>query len=138
MGCGSDMWSVSAEAVTVSSVVPADPAIEVVGTAPDLGPTGDRLTVVQGRCTRSPDEDVPAVAGLGWARSDDGPGIFYEASGDNPEAVRRTVEAGLDHGVTLRDWAEAERETVVRLAELDDEAELEELLSADEYADQIA
>ncbi|MHB9287810.1 pyruvoyl-dependent arginine decarboxylase [Halobacteriales archaeon Cl-PHB] len=108
--------------VTVSSVVPEDTDISVEGTAPDLGPRGNRLTVVQGRSTRAPDEDVPAAAGLGWARSNEGPGIFYEASGDNPETVRRTIEDGLDHGVELRDWEEGERETFVRLAELDDDA----------------
>ncbi len=100
--------------VTVSSVIPADPALEVVGTAPDLGPTGDRLTVVQGRCTRRPGADEPAVAGLGWARSADGPGIFYEASGADADDVRRTIEDGLAHGVGLRDWEPVDSDVVVR------------------------
>lgn len=87
--------------VTVSSVVPAGVPIEVVGTAPDLGPAGDRLTVVQARATV---ETGTACAGIGWARAGDGPGIFYEASGTDPAAVRETVETGLEAGRRLRDW----------------------------------
>lgn len=86
--------------VTVSSVVPADARIEVVGTAPDLGPVGEGLTVVQGRATTA---DGPAVAGLGWATGPDG-GIFYEAAGTDRAAVRAEVEEGLAAGKALREW----------------------------------
>ncbi|PSP40313.1 pyruvoyl-dependent arginine decarboxylase, partial [Halobacteriales archaeon QH_10_70_21] len=41
--------------VSVSSVIPADATVEVVGEAPDLGPAGERLTVVEGRATVAPD-----------------------------------------------------------------------------------
>ena len=37
--------------VTVSSVIPSDATVEAVGTAPDLGPAGERLTVVEARAT---------------------------------------------------------------------------------------
>lgn len=87
--------------VTVSSVIPAGVPLEAAGTAPDLGPAGDRLTVVQSRATVT---SGTACAGLGWARAGDGPGIFYEASGSDPDAVRETVETGLDAGRQLRDW----------------------------------
>ena len=104
--------------VTVSSVVPADVPIAVEGTAPDLGPAGERLTVVQSRDTVGPEGERPAVAGLGWARSaDDGPGIFYEAAGDDEAAVRERIEAGLDYGAGLRDWDVAERTVEVRSSE---------------------
>jgi len=84
--------------VTVSSVVPADPPLEVVGTAPDLGPVGNRLTVVQSKATVSPEESEPAVAGIGWARSDSGRGIFYEEAGSDHESVSEAIEAGLAAG----------------------------------------
>jgi arginine decarboxylase len=101
--------------VTVSSVIPAGVPVAVERTAPDLGPPGDRLTVVQSRDTVDPASDRAAVAGLGWARSaDDGPGIFYEAAGADRATVRATIEAGLDHGAALRDWSVAERAVHVR------------------------
>jgi arginine decarboxylase len=87
--------------VTVSSVVPADARVERVGTAPDLGPVGERLTVVQGRATVA---GGPAVAGLGWATGPDG-GLFYEASGAERAAVRREIKAGLAAGKELREWS---------------------------------
>jgi arginine decarboxylase len=90
--------------VTVSSVIPAGPPLEAVGTAPDLGPAGNRLTVVQSKATLAPSEDGPAVAGIGWARSESGRGIFYEASGEDRDTVRETIEAGLAAGRELRDW----------------------------------
>lgn len=89
--------------VTVSSVIPADAALEVVGTAPDLGAVGDRLTVVQGRATHGPGE--AGAAGIGWARSESGRGIFYEADGPDEATVRDRIERGLDAGKDLRDWA---------------------------------
>jgi arginine decarboxylase len=88
--------------VTVSSVLPGDAAVEAVGEAPDLGPAGERLTVVQGRATLDPGADGTAAAALGWSRSAEGPGIFYEASGTDAAAVRRRVKDGLEHGRTLR------------------------------------
>jgi arginine decarboxylase len=92
--------------VTVSSVIPAGPPVEAVGTAPDLGPVGNRLTVVQGRATV---EEGAACAGLGWLRDGDGSGVFYEASGTDPETVRETVEGGLDASCVLRDWTPTDR-----------------------------
>lgn len=90
--------------VSVSSVIPANAAVEVVGTAPDLGPAGERLTVVEGRATVAPGRSDPAVACLGWDRAPEGPGIFYEASGTDPEAVPERVDRGLDAGRELREW----------------------------------
>jgi arginine decarboxylase len=88
--------------VTVSSVVPADATVEAVGTAPDLGPAGERLTVVQARATRA--GPGHATAGLGWAEGD-GPGLFYEAAGETDEAeIEQRVRAGLAAGRDLRDW----------------------------------
>jgi arginine decarboxylase len=101
--------------VTVSSVVPADATVERVERAPDLGPAGNRLTVVQSKRVVAPDEldadDAPAeiVAGLGWTTGP-GPGLFYEVSGTDPEAVRKRIHEGLDAGGELRDWELPDRE----------------------------
>jgi len=108
--------------VTVSSVVPADPPVEVVGTAPDLGPVGEELTVVQARALAPPPGEGevdagPATAAVGWARSTAGPGVFYEADGRDPASVRETVVDGLRHGCSLREWEPADREVVLRTAD---------------------
>lgn len=90
--------------VTVSSVIPADATVERVGTAPDLGPVGHRLTVVQSRATVGPDAEGTASAALGWTRAADGRGILYEASGPDADAARKAVETGLADGAAIRDW----------------------------------
>ena len=100
--------------VTLSSVIPAEVPLEVVGTAPDLGPAGNSLTVVQGRNAVGLDEESPAVAGLGWAREESGRGIFYEAGGRDPDAVRTSIEEGLRRGKELREWTFVDSETLVR------------------------
>lgn len=105
--------------VTLSSVIPADPDIEVVGTAPDLGPVGDELHVVESSATAAPGER--AAAGIGWARSESGRGIFYEVSGTDPEAVEAEIEAGLAAGRQLRDWEFVDEDVVVRSVEAADE-----------------
>jgi len=87
--------------VSVSSVIPSDAHVERVGTAPDLGPVGERLTVVEGRTTV---EEGSAAAGLAWATTAEGTGLFYEASGRDPEPVREEVREGLRAGMALRDW----------------------------------
>jgi len=89
--------------VTLSSVIPAGPDVEVVRTAPDLGPPGEALEVVQSAATAAPGER--AAAGIGWARSEDGPGIFYEVDGTDPDEVRTEIRDGLAAGRELRDWA---------------------------------
>ncbi|WP_226004466.1 pyruvoyl-dependent arginine decarboxylase [Natrinema salinisoli] len=90
--------------VSVSSVVPAETFVEAVGTAPDLGPAGERLTVVEARATTAGPGRVSAA--LAWAQSvDDGPGLFYETAGEmDSEAVERRVREGLAAGQELRDW----------------------------------
>src|SRR6056297_2919337 len=97
--------------VTLSSVIPAEPSIEVVGTAPDLGPVGDELHVVESSATAAPGET--AAAGIGWARSESGRGIFYEVSGSDPDEVRAEIERGLAAGRQLRDWDFVEDDIVV-------------------------
>jgi len=100
--------------VSVSSVIPADADLEVVGDAPDLGPAGERLTVVEGRAAAPPGHDR-AVAALGWTREPDGPGLFYEASGSDPAVVEGELESGIEAGRELRDWGfdDGGRRTVV-------------------------
>ena len=105
--------------VSVSSVIPADADVEAVGTAPALGPAGNRLTVVQAHANTAGPGQVSA--GLAWAESEDGPGLFYEAAGEtDAETVAERVQAGLDAGRELRDWAFTEETT--RTASTDAEA----------------
>jgi arginine decarboxylase len=104
--------------VTVSSIVPAGAAVEAVDVAPDLGPAGNRLTVVQARETTEGGGHV--AAGLGWATGP-GPGLFYEAAGEDPSDVRRRVEDGLAAGRDLRPWTFDDQQVLVTDAEATDE-----------------
>ncbi|RZH68443.1 pyruvoyl-dependent arginine decarboxylase [Natrinema altunense] len=99
--------------VSVSSVIPAGVDVEAVGTAPDLGPAGDRLTVVEARATAAGPGRVSAA--LAWAQSvDDGPGLFYETAGEmDREDVERRVREGLAAGQELRDWTFADPRVAV-------------------------
>jgi arginine decarboxylase len=99
--------------VTLSSVIPAAARLERVGTAPDLGPAGEALYAVVGRETLAPGADGGACAGLGWVRSESGRGLFYEASGTDPDAVADAIEAGLRRGMELREWTFREEPEVV-------------------------
>jgi|GEM_PF-94907 len=120
--------------VTVSSVVPADATVRVVDRVPDRGPAGHALTVVLAEATAPPtgtvdpdatatpvdqttaaavgptDTESDVVAGLGWATGP-GPGLFYEATGDDSETVREQIRRGLAAGGGLRDWRLPDRET---------------------------
>ena len=100
--------------VSVSSIVPAGAEVTEVDAAPDLGPAGNRLTVVEARATV--EGAAPACAGLGWTTGP-GPGLFYEADGADPDAVRETVAAGLDAGRDLREWTFDDESIVVSAAE---------------------
>lgn len=89
--------------VTVSSVVPADASVTAVGTAPDLGPAGNRLTVVEAHANAAGPQTVSAA--LGWATGP-GPGLFYESAGKtDADDVETRVRAGLAAGAALRDWS---------------------------------
>ena len=124
--------------VAVSSVVPAKATVEAVDEVPDLGPAGDRLTVVEARRTVGPNDEVDfreggragaedaeskraprrrpdVAAGLGWATGP-GPGLFYEVTGEDPASVRGRIESGLDAGAELRDWELPDREVRVEVA----------------------
>jgi len=85
----------------LSSVIPGGVPVEEVGTAPDLGPTGNALDAVIARQMSPP--GTRAAAGLAWARDEDGTGIFYEEGNHDPATVRERLEAGIDHGKSLRD-----------------------------------
>ncbi len=96
--------------ITVSSVIPADAELTVVEKAPDLGPAGNRLTVVQGKVVAGPETDTEEIAtGIGWARGP-GPGLFYEAHGTDLEAVEAEIRRGLDAGCALREWTFTDRD----------------------------
>jgi arginine decarboxylase len=95
---------------TVSSVIPDDSTIHVLDSAPDLGPVGEKLTVVEARATS--DSGTDAAAGLGWTTTAGGRGLFYEASGSDTETVRERVAAGLESGRALREWSFADERIV--------------------------
>lgn len=87
----------------VSSVIPTGASVEFVDTAPNLGPIGEGLTVVEARATSAV---RPVSAALAWSRSAEGPGLFYEAAGEiSPEESRDRVERGIAAGMSLRDWS---------------------------------
>ena len=100
---------------TVSSVIPDDSTLEVCDSAPDLGPVGERLTVVEARATSGDSED--AAAGLGWTVTEEDRGLFYEATGTDPETVRERVAAGLDAGRALREWTFTDERIVTAAVE---------------------
>ncbi|MFT4957508.1 MAG: arginine decarboxylase [Halobacteriales archaeon] len=89
--------------VPISSVIPAGTEVRADGTAPNLGPIGERLTVVQADTTKSGAGTISA--GLGWTQASDGRGLFYEGAGAvEAGTVREEIERGLEAGVDLRDW----------------------------------
>ena len=90
--------------LTLSSVVPSDAEVEVLESAPDLGPVGGRLAVVQARATV--EGTGRATAALGWTREDEhGPGVFYETGGEfDRREARRRIGRGLEHARGIRAW----------------------------------
>ncbi|WP_138004904.1 pyruvoyl-dependent arginine decarboxylase [Halalkalirubrum salinum] len=102
--------------VTVSSIVPDRGTIQQVEAAPDLGTAGNRLFVVQSKAVAAPGEEEPIAAGLGWAIGP-GPGLFYEATGPDAEAVRDELDVGLTAGLSLREWSCPDRGYEVSIAE---------------------
>ncbi len=105
--------------VSVSSVIPAGVDVEPVGTAPDLGPAGNRLTVVEARATTA--EPGRVSAALAWSQSiDGGPGLFYETAGEmDADDVERRVREGLHAGQGLREWEFGEQQVVTESAPAD-------------------
>lgn len=106
--------------VEISSVIPENTPVEAVGTAPDLGPAGERLTVVESRKTVTKGQ---AVAGVGWTTGPPGRGIFYETSATEPAEVRTRLERGLDAGRSLRDWEFTDSGQKIVAASSDDTAD---------------
>lgn len=104
--------------VPVSSVVPASATVKVVDQVPDLGPAGNRLTVVQSQTTTT--EPGRVTAGLGWATGP-GPGLFYEEAAEADRGtVRERITEGLAAGRELRDWTFTDE--TVELASADADA----------------
>jgi len=99
----------------LSSVIPAGPALEEVGTAPTLGATGNALDVVLAAQTSPP--GARAATGLAWVRGDDGAGIFYEVEDTDPETVRELLRTGIERGCHLRGLDASQLETRVVTAE---------------------
>lgn len=88
--------------VPVSSIIPATAEVEIAGTAPDLGPAGNTLTVVEAHANAAGPTHISA--GLGWATGP-GPGLLYEVADTTDAAdVESRVRTGLAAGRELRDW----------------------------------
>ncbi len=103
--------------ISVSSVIPANAELAVVEKAPDLGPAGNKLTVVQGKIVAAPGSDAEQIStGIGWATGP-GPGLFYEAHGTDPEAVETEIRRGLEAGCELREWTITDRDVRVSTVE---------------------
>ncbi len=87
--------------VEYSSVLPAGARVERCDRVPaDRYPVGAPVGVVLARAAGR----EPVAAGVGWVRSPDG-GVFFEASGSEPETVETEVRAGLAGAVRRRDRA---------------------------------
>ncbi len=103
--------------VSVSSVIPADGTVTRVDEAPDLGPAGHRLTVVEGSATVA--GPGIASASLAWTTAD-GPGLFYESAGPtDPTTVETRAREGIEAGLSLRDWPIDGIETATASTEAD-------------------
>ena len=91
----------TAAPVTPADQTATDPVAQTATTPPDK-------TTAAGA---EPAETEPElVAGLGWATGP-GPGLFYEATGTDPETVREQIRRGLAAGGDLREWSLPDRET---------------------------
>lgn len=100
--------------VTLTSVIPAEATLVREDTLRLDGSVGDRLYAVQATATSPATQ--PGAAGIGWARTADGHGIFYEtgATGEDPTGtVEAELSLGLDAGLDLRDWAATERDLAI-------------------------
>lgn len=102
--------------VPVSSIVPADAEVARVEAAPDLGPAGNRLHVVEARAAAVGPGTV--AAGLGWATGPEA-GLFYEADAESEVEVRRKLEEGIDAGRDLREWTFDDEAFLVETADAD-------------------
>ncbi|WP_336325716.1 pyruvoyl-dependent arginine decarboxylase [Halovenus sp. HT40] len=102
---------------TLSSVIPAGAPLDLVDTAPDLGPTGNALDVVLARQTSPP--GARASAGLAWVRGggEDDSGIFYEVADTDPETVGELLRAGIERGCYIRDLDYGDVETKIVTAD---------------------
>lgn len=97
----------------LSSVIPEGVPLEAVGTAPDLGATGNALNVAMAKQTSQP--GARAAAGMAWVRDGfQGPGIFSEVADHDPETVNELLETGITRSCRLRgiDDYEIEKQVV--------------------------
>jgi arginine decarboxylase len=86
----------------VSSIIPADATVEVADRLPDLGQAGGAVTVVEAKAVAAGPAQVGAA--LGWTRSNEGAGVFYEAAGEaDVETLRDRIDRGLAAATELRD-----------------------------------
>ncbi|WP_436903506.1 pyruvoyl-dependent arginine decarboxylase [Halovenus halobia] len=99
----------------LSSVIPAGVDLQRVGSAPDLGSTGNAVDVVLARQTSPP--GARAAAGLAWVRGEDGTGVFYEVADTDPETVGELLRAGIERGCYIRDLDYGDVETEIVTAE---------------------
>ncbi len=87
--------------VTLSSVIPRDDSIEMMGTHDRKWDVGDLVATVLAE-NESTVTGETISAGLGWVRAEEG-GIFYEATAENPEDVEYLLKQGLRTAKKVRE-----------------------------------
>lgn len=87
--------------IQLSSVIPADVSVTEVSRAPDLGPIGSGLPVVEAVATA---KSGPVSAALAWARCEESAGLFYEEAGrESNQTIIDRVLTGIEAGIDRRD-----------------------------------
>jgi len=99
----------TAAPVTPADQTATDPVDQTAATPTDQTAT-DPVDQTTAAGATPADTEPELVAGLGWATGP-GPGLFYEATGTDPETVREQIRRGLAAGGDLREWSLPDRET---------------------------
>jgi len=100
--------------LTLSSVIPEEASVSVIGTHEQRWDVGEIVAVILAE-NKSPVEGETISAGLGWAMAEEG-GVFFEASGENAENVERMIRQGIETAKENREswrWEEAVETKVV-------------------------
>ncbi|MFC7043786.1 pyruvoyl-dependent arginine decarboxylase [Halonotius sp. GCM10025705] len=100
--------------VTLSSVIPKDADLQIVGTHQQEWDVGELVAVILAE-NGSLAQGETIVAGLGWAEAEEG-GIFFEGSGENRKNVEKRITRGIETAKSTRDswnWDETIQTKVV-------------------------
>jgi arginine decarboxylase len=90
--------------VPLSSVIPEDATVELVGEHDQQWDIGELVAVILAE-NESLVQGERIAAGLGWATADEG-GIFFEGSGENAGNVENKIVRGIETAKETRDsWS---------------------------------